>query len=129
MGNVKCPKCGCVFEVARINKKGEGAHYSKKIITLSPLHNKIIEILHSCNAVTEDKAVPKRAIGQKLADMNIRVSGNVVSGRLSELLGMNKVGMLYKKIELYNRKTMMFRFRRTPVWYLKGVDTKIEEKK
>ena len=117
---VNCPACGHQFEVVFSHKKGEGAHYSSQITKLSPMHHHILNVLKQSGAVSVDTAIPKRLIGAKLAESNIRVSGNVISGRLSELLGMGYVGMARRRIELYDRATMKFRFRKTPIWYLQG---------
>jgi len=84
------------------------------------MHIKIIDAMRHLNATSEDRATPKRAIGGMLANMGYKVSGNVISGRLSELLGLGKVVMLRKRIQLYDRDRQTYRFKRTPVWYLES---------
>jgi hypothetical protein len=111
---VKCPKCGHKFvvEVPREQKKGEGAHYAEKIRKLSPLHEEILEILALHGPLTKAK------IGGILADRGRRVSGNSLSGRLSELAGLGLVECKYTEVRLYDAKTMKFRFVERPVWHL-----------
>jgi hypothetical protein len=111
---VKCPKCGHTFivEVPREREKGEGAHYAEKIRRLTPLHEEILEILALYGPLTKSR------LGGILAERGRRVSGNSLSGRLSELAGLGLVECKYTKVKLYDAKTMKFRFVRKPVWYL-----------
>jgi hypothetical protein len=111
---VKCPKCGHKFivEVPREREKGEGAHYAERIRKLSPLHEEILEILALYGPLTKAK------IGGILADRGRRVSGNSLSGRLSELAGLGLVECKYTEVRLYDAKTMKFRFVERPVWHL-----------
>jgi hypothetical protein len=111
---VKCPKCGHKFivEVPREREKGEGAHYAEKIRKLTPLHEEILEILALHGPLTKAK------IGGILADRGRRVSGNSLSGRLSELAGLGLVECKYTEVRLYDAKTMKFRFVERPVWHL-----------
>jgi hypothetical protein len=111
---VKCPKCGhrFVVEVPREREKGEGAHYAEKIKKLSPLHEEILQILALYGPLTKAK------IGGILAERGRRVSGNSLSGRLSELAGLGLVECRYTKVKLYDAKTMRFRFVKRPVWFI-----------
>jgi hypothetical protein len=111
---VKCPKCGhrFVVEVPREREKGEGAHYAEKIRKLSPLHEEILQILALYGPLTKAK------IGGILAERGRRVSGNSLSGRLSELAGLGLVECRYTKVKLYDAKTMRFRFAKRPVWFI-----------
>ncbi len=111
---VKCPHCGHKFtvKVPRERPKGWGAHYADKIRKLSPLHREILKILW------KHGPLPKRKIQGYLFENGIRISGNSLSGRLSELAGMNYIECEMRKVALYDRNTMQFRFRKTPVWYL-----------
>jgi len=111
---VKCPKCGHTFivEVPREREKGEGAHYAEKIRKLTPLHEEILEILALYGPLTKSR------LGGILAERGRRVSGNSLSGRLSELAGLGLVECKYAKVKLYDVKTMKFRFARKPVWHL-----------
>jgi len=121
---VKCPKCGHKFavEVPREQPKGWGAHYAEKIQKLSPLHVEILEVL------AEKGPMPKSRIGGILAERGRRVSGNSLSGRLSELAGLGYVECEYARVKLYDAKTMKFRFVRKPVWKITELGrAKVEE--
>ncbi len=111
---VKCPYCGKTFtvKVPRERRKGMGAHYAHKIRKLSPLHREILKILY------EHGAMPKRKIQGYLFEKGIRVSGNSLSGRLSELAGMGLIECEMEEVALWDRDRMMYRFRKTPVWYI-----------
>jgi hypothetical protein len=109
---VRCPKCGHRFtvKVPREKPKGEGAHYAEKIKKLSPLHYEILYVLAVKGPLT------KARIGGILAERGRRVSGNSLSGRLSELAGLGYVECEYTEVKLYDAKSMKFRFVRKPVW-------------
>lgn len=111
---VHCPYCGrwLVVEVPRERPKGAGAHYAHRIRRLSPLHVEILRVLRELGPM------PKRRIQGALFDRGVRVSGNSLSGRLSELAGMGYVECRTERVRLLDRESMRFRFRRTPVWYL-----------
>ncbi|RLE85123.1 MAG: hypothetical protein DRJ67_09430 [Thermoprotei archaeon] len=111
---VTCPKCGHKFvvKVPRERRKGMGAHYADRIRKLSPLHREILKILW------EHGALPKRKIQGHLFERGIRVSGNSLSGRLSELAGMGYIECEWSEVAIWDRDKMMYRFRKTPVWYL-----------
>ena len=111
---VRCPKCGhrFVVRVPRERPKGEGAHYAEKIKKLSPLHEEILQILALYGPLTKSR------LGGILAERGRRVSGNSLSGRLSELAGLGLVECEYAEVKLYDAKTMKFRFARKPVWHL-----------
>jgi len=109
---VRCPKCGhrFVVRVPRERPKGEGAHYAEKIKKLSPLHEEILQILALYGPLTKSR------LGGILAERGRRVSGNSLSGRLSELAGLGLVECKYAEVKLYDAKTMKFRFVEKPVW-------------
>jgi len=109
---VKCPKCGHKFivKVPREREKGLGAHYADKIKKLTPLH---LEILH---ILAENGPSTKARLGGLLADRGRRVSGNSLSGRLSELAGLGYVECSFAEVKLFDHKTMKFRFVKKPVW-------------
>ncbi len=111
---VTCPHCGRKFvvKVPRERRKGQGAHYAWKIRRLSRLHEEILKILW------EHGALPKRKIQGYLFERGIRVSGNSLSGRLSELAGLGYIECEMEEVALWDRDRMMYRFRKTPVWYL-----------
>jgi hypothetical protein len=111
---VRCPKCGHRFtvKVPREKPKGEGAHYAEKIKKLSPLHYEILYVLAVKGSLTKSR------IGGILAERGRRVSGNSLSGRLSELAGLGYVECEYTRVKLYDAKSMKFRFVRKPVWRL-----------
>jgi repressor of nif and glnA expression len=120
---VRCPKCGhrFVVEVPRERPKGEGAHYADKIKKLSPLHVEILQIL------AEKGPLTKARLGGILAERGRRVSGNSLSGRLSELAGLGYVECEYTKVKLYDAKTMTFRFKRKPVWKITELGRRVLE--
>ena len=66
----------------------------------------------------------KAEIEEWLRSRGRRVSGNSVSGRLSELLGAGYVEVEYVKVSVYDAASKKFRFKRTPRWYLsqRGVE-------
>jgi len=109
---VTCPKCGHKFvvKVPRERPKGWGAHYADRIKKLSPLHIEILKILR------EHGPQPKRKVQGYLFDKGIRVSGNSLSGRLSELAGMGMVECEVDKVLLWDREKMEYRWRKLPVW-------------
>jgi len=111
---VRCPHCGHVFtvDIIRENPKGRGAHYASQIEVLSPLHMEILCIL------AETGPGIKKRIGAVLAERGHSVSGNSLSGRLSELRGLGLVAMRYEEVKVYDKRSMQFRFKRTPVWSL-----------
>jgi len=109
---VRCPKCGHKFtvKVPREMPKGWGAHYAEKIRKLSPLHLEILRVL------AERGPMPKSRLGGLLAERGRRVSGNSLSGRLSELAGLGLVDCDFTEVRLFDAKTMKFRFVKKPVW-------------
>jgi len=109
---VRCPKCGhrFVVKVPREAPKGWGAHYADKIKKLSPLHVEILQVL------AEQGPLTKSRIGAILAERGRRVSGNSLSGRLSELAGLGYVECKFARVKLYDAKRMAFRFVKKPVW-------------
>jgi len=109
---VTCPRCGQRFtvDVSRERPKGAGAHYGKEIRRLTPLHLEILGILAESGECT------KRRIGAILAERGRRVSGNSLSGRLSELLGMGLVTCRRTKVREVDPETKSFRFVKKPVW-------------
>jgi repressor of nif and glnA expression len=120
---VRCPKCGhrFVVRVPRERPKGEGAHYADKIRKLSPLHIEILRILAERGPLT------KARIGGILAERGRRVSGNSLSGRLSELAGLGYVECEYTRVKLYDAKTMTFRFVKKPVWRITELGRRVLE--
>lgn len=111
---VRCPYCGREFSVVVTCKqvKGSGAKYAYKIKTLGRLHKLILRLLFEKGDMT------KREISRSLANLGVYVSGNSLSGRLSELNGMGLIAFKYTKVKLYDKKRMKFRFVKKPLWYL-----------
>jgi len=109
---VVCPYCHQAFyvDVPLARSKGSGAHYAKEISKLSPLHLEILEIL------AENGPLTKRKLGALLAKRGRRVSGNSLSGRLSELLGMGLVRCYRTEVREIDPETKQFRFVKKPVW-------------
>jgi len=83
---VKCPRCGFIFEVFFERGKGLGARTSGPP-RLGPLHEKILSVLEERRAFTPESGLPKRTIAAILHERGVKVSGNSLSGRLSELAG------------------------------------------
>ncbi|MGC9182233.1 hypothetical protein [Thermogladius sp.] len=127
---VRCPRCGYEFyvNVSRGNPKGSGAYYGKRIERLTPTHKAILEVLREHGPST------KKRIGAILAEKGIRLSGNSLSGRLSELLGAGYVSVEKTRVREVDPKSKQYRFVLKPVWDLteKGVMASLgieEEKK
>ncbi|RLE86802.1 MAG: hypothetical protein DRJ67_06355 [Thermoprotei archaeon] len=117
---VVCPYCKQAFyvDVPLERRKGAGAHYAKQIKKLSPLHEEILQLLAEYGPCT------KRRLGGLLAQRGRRISGNSLSGRLSELLGMGLVKCYRTEVREVDPETKKFRFVKKPVWELteKGVE-------
>mgnify|MGYP000188543945 FL=1 len=111
---VMCPKCGHIFyvDVSFERRKGTGAHYARQIKKLSPLHEEILQLLAEYGPCT------KRRLGGLLAQRGRRISGNSLSGRLSELLGMGLVKCYRTKVREVDPETKKYRFVKKPVWEL-----------
>jgi DNA-binding HxlR family transcriptional regulator len=105
---VRCPRCGFTFEVDM--SKGKGAHYAAEIQRLSELHLLILEILKTHGPCT------KKRLGALLAEQGRRVSGNSLSGRLSELLGLGLVEVTRTQVREYDPAEKRYRFVKKPVW-------------
>ena len=118
---VKCPHCGHVFEVPM--RKGQGAYYTVAEFHPTELHTLIMQAIRDIVSRTGRGAL-KTEIERWLLARGRHVSGNSVSGRLSELLGAGYVECEYTKVQVYDEKAKKFRFKRTPRWYLtqKGVE-------
>jgi len=83
---VRCPKCGFIFQVYLERAKGAGARTAGPP-RLGPLHERILSVLEEREAFDLKSGLPKRVISAILHDKGIKVSGNSLSGRLSELAG------------------------------------------
>ena len=118
---VRCPNCGHVFEVQM--KKGQGAYYTAADFHPSELHDLIMVAIRDI-VREKGRGALKTEIERWLLARGRRVSGNSVSGRLSELLGAGYVECEYVKVQVYDEKSKKFRFKRAPRWYLtqKGVE-------
>lgn len=116
---VRCPRCGFTFihEVSRERPKGAGAWYGREITRLTELHEEILRVLY------EEGPSTKRRLGGLLADRGRRVSGNSLSGRLSELAGAGYVRCEWTEVRVYDEEARQFRFVKKPVWFLteKGI--------
>ena len=114
---IRCPNCGKTFSInldIPSQPKGVGAHYAKKIKKLSPLHKQILEILR------KHGELPKWRIGRILfEEYGRRVSGNSLSGRLSELLGMGLVSCRRVRVKVYDKRMQKYRFVKKPMWSIK----------
>jgi len=118
---VRCPNCGHTFEVPM--RKGQGAYYTAGEFHPTELH---VLVMQAIRDIVREKGrgALKTEIERWLLARGRRVSGNSVSGRLSELLGAGYVTVEYVKVQVYDEKSKKFRFKRTPRWYLsqKGVE-------
>jgi len=113
---VVCPNCGHEFDHRQV--KGAGAHYGRDIAKLSPIHQRILMVLRAAEALSPESGVTKRYISKRLAEDNILLTGNSLSGRLSELAGRGEIRMAAAKVRVFDPRTMEFRWRRTPLWYI-----------
>jgi len=120
--SVKCPYCGKEFvvKVPRERKKGMGAHYGQEIKKLTPLHEEILLVLYERRAIYggRRRGLPKCTIGAILADRGRRVSGNSLSGRLSELAGAGYVMCERGEVRIFDIKSRQYRYVKKPLWYL-----------
>ncbi|MCP8309710.1 MAG: hypothetical protein H3Z53_11390 [archaeon] len=107
-----------------VGKKGEGAWYSHSILELGETREQILEnlkeqypkwltswhITYLLNNKRKAKGLKNLAFG-------------TVSGRLSELLGLDYVVMSNEDIELYDDETMSFCWPERPTWRIsqKGI--------
>jgi hypothetical protein len=98
-------------------KKGQGAYYTVAEFKPGELHELIMVAIR--DIVRErGRGAMKSEIERWLLARGRRVSGNSVSGRLSELLGAGYVTVEYTKVQVYDEKAKKFRFKRSPRWYL-----------
>jgi DNA-binding transcriptional ArsR family regulator len=112
---VRCPHCGRTFEVDL--RKGKGAYYTVGEFKPSKLHELIMLAIRDI-VREKGRGALKGEIERWLLAKGRRVSGNSVSGRLSELLGAGYVEVEYTKVQVYDEKSKKFRFKRSPRWYL-----------
>jgi len=131
---VECPHCHHRFPVKlpirilRESPKGAGAHYGHRIRRLGPLHRAIINTIreHSRNYQTQDgsfvRGLTKREISYWLHREGWKVSGNSISGRLSELRGAGILNVRRVRVKLYDRERMRYRFVSTPIWSLASLE-------
>jgi len=112
---VRCPHCGHTFEVPM--RKGQGAYYTAAEFHPSELHTLIMQAIRDI-VREKGRGAMKTEIERWLLARGRRVSGNSVSGRLSELLGAGYVTVEYTKVQVYDEKSKKFRFKRSPRWYL-----------
>jgi len=104
-----------------VAKKGEGAWYSHSILELGETRIMILKVLkeqfpkwltswhitYLVNKKREDKKQKHLAFG-------------TVSGRLSELLGLDYVQMSNDEVELYDSELMSFGWPEKPTWRISG---------
>lgn len=131
---IECPHCHAKFvvklpiRVLRESPKGAGAHYGHRIKRLGPLHKAIINTIkeHSRNYQTQDgsfvKGLTKREISYWLHRDGWKVSGNSISGRLSELRGAGILSVKRVRVRLFDRETMRYRFVSTPIWSISTLE-------
>jgi len=131
---VECPHCHYRFtiklpvRILRESPKGAGAHYGHKIRKLSPLHKTIIQVIkdHSREYVTQNgstvKGLTKREISYWIHKQGLKVSGNSISGRLSELRGAGILSVRRVRVRLFDRETMRYRFVSTPIWSISTLE-------
>jgi len=116
---IYCPNCGSPVEVPTINRKGQGASYASQIKTLGRARTMILEILAEEGAMNASLSVPKKRIAAKIYERKVKMCGNAISGRLSELLGMGLVKMIHRQIKLHHPEgEFKFRPKKIPCWYL-----------
>jgi len=112
---VKCPKCGHTFEVDL--RKGKGAHYVTRDFKPSSLH---LLIMRSILEIVREKGqgASKEEIRARLEEKGRRITGNSLSGRLSELLRAGYVEVVFTEVRKQPSRTPPYKFRKTPLWYL-----------
>ena len=98
----------------RANPKGTGAFYGPEITQLSPMHVRVLKIL--ANGPGTKQEVTKQLNEEAERSGTPLTGGFSISGRLSELLGAGCVEMQYSKVQVWNAKTMQFRFVKKPLW-------------
>ena len=108
-----CPRCGHRFFVEVNMEKGKGAHYGRRIRRLGRLHRLILGILGE-----HPEGLTKRQISRILYQHGYYYSGNSISGRLSELLGLGYVRVEKMRVELFDKEEQRWRPVTKPVWFL-----------
>ena len=136
---VKCPYCGRTFtvevpvKVVRENPKGAGAHYGHRIKRFGPLHKAIIDVIREHRRQYKAEGgfyvtgLTKREISYWLHQKGMKVSGNSISGRLSELRGAGVLSVRRVRVLLKDSETMKFRFKSTPIWDLSSLEVHLDE--
>jgi len=130
---IRCPYCGrwitLSHEIIR-QPKGYGAHYAHKIKKLSRTHIVILSILYFYGNKGKTP-LPKRKISYLLHKKGIKISGNEVSARLSELHGLGFVKFEKSRIKLLDEERQKYRYVKIPHWYLtdRGLRKVLELKK
>ena len=107
---MKCNNCGrieahppCECGGRFYQEKGVGA---SEPVSITSLHVEILDLLRRVGSVDSKHAAPKQFIAQRLNDGSPRISGNSVSGRLSELRGMRYVDCRPEVEDRFDPKTM-----------------------
>jgi len=103
-----------LFILKEVRRKGQGAEYGKEIRELSFTHRQILMILLKQGSLTKQKITT--IMNENKEENEPYIGGFSVSGRLSELLGLGYVSMKYAEVEVYDPRTMQFRFRKKPIW-------------
>jgi repressor of nif and glnA expression len=111
---VRCPSCGHTFQVDL--RKGKGAHYVTRDFKPSLLH---LLVMRAILDIVREKGqgATKEEIRVKLEERGRKITGNSLSGRLSELLKAGYVEVVFTEVERMTG-TPPYRFRKTPLWYL-----------
>ena len=103
----QCPHCGRFIVVEVKLRKGRGASY--RVRKLSRLHVEILRVLDGV-----EMPLTQRDILRALRRRGWRVSGNSVSGRLSELLALGYVEV--DRVEVRVDDNGVPKFQKKPVW-------------
>lgn len=113
-----CARCGHINYIKRQNDKGQGAGYAAYITSMAGLRGTIYNILRQAGAKSPETAIPKKHVAAILYKKGIKASGNAISGRLSELLGMGKAFFTRQDIIIHRPDTEYKpRFKHIPRWY------------
>lgn len=123
---VRCPYCGRWFEVNM--EKGKGAYYTRRDFRPTGLHKLILRAVKEIVASKQGGAT-KQEIERWLGERGRKISGNSLSGRLSELLGAGYLEVQYTEVRLYDEASKKYRFKKTPIWFLtdKGLQLLMRE--
>jgi len=121
---LKCPQCGYATTFfPRHGKRGEGAHYAKRISKLGRGHELALEVLRSQHAEDFQSGLTLSAVW--LCAKEICTTKQLhwptkqgLSGRLSELQGLGYVKSVSNQVRLFDKESQQYRFEHRPRWFI-----------